>query len=76
MYLCFSIGIICGNIDYFIFNDENFTLSNYITISTSILRMTTLIIAIYPNTKIHKFIYKNSKKAIIFTIVYSIFLGE
>ncbi|WP_242649823.1 sensor histidine kinase [Clostridium perfringens] len=75
MYLCFSIGIICGNIDYFIFNDENFTLSNYITISTSILRMTTLIIAIYPNTKIHKFIYKNSKKAIIFTIVYSIFWG-
>lgn len=75
MYLCFSVGIICGNIDYFIFNNEKFSFSNYITISTSLLRIFLLIIAIYPNTKIHKFIYKNSKKAIIFVISYSLIFG-
>lgn len=75
MYLCFSIGIICGNIDYFIFNNEKFSFSNYITISTSLLRIFLLIIAIFPNNRIHKFIYKNSKKAIIFVITYSLFFG-
>lgn len=75
MYLCFSIGIICGNIDYFIFNNEKFSFSNYITISTSLLRIFLLIIAIFPANKIHKFIYKNSKKSIIFVITYSLFFG-
>lgn len=75
MYLCFSIGIICGNIDYFIFNNEKFSFSNYITISTSLLRIFLLIIAVFPYNKIHKFIYKNSKKAIIFVITYSLFFG-
>ncbi|CAJ1610959.1 histidine kinase dimerization/phospho-acceptor domain-containing protein (plasmid) [Clostridium perfringens] len=75
MYLCFSIGIICGNIDYFIFNNEKFSFSNYITISTSLLRIFLVIISIFPNNKIHKFIYINSKKSIIFVIIYSLFWG-
>lgn len=75
IYLCFSIGIICGDIDYFIFKNENFTFSNYITISTSLLRIFILLIAVFPTNKIHQFIYKNSKKAIIFVINYSLFFG-
>ncbi|XZM35127.1 sensor histidine kinase (plasmid) [Clostridium perfringens] len=75
MYLCFSIGIICGNIDYFIFNNEKFSFSNYITISTSLLRIVLLIISVFPYSKIHKFIYKNSKKSIMFVITYSLIFG-
>lgn len=75
MYLCFSIGIICGNVDYFIFNNEKFSFSNYITISTSLLRIFLLIIAVFPHSKIHKFIYINYKKAIIFVITYSLIFG-
>ena len=75
MCLCFSIGIICGNVDYFIFNNEKFSFSNYITISTSLLRIFLLIIAVFPHSKIHKFIYINYKKAIIFVITYSLIFG-
>lgn len=75
MYLCFSIGIIFKNIDCFIFNNEKFSFSNYITISTSLLRIFLLMIAISPTNKIHKFIYKNSKKAIILVITYSLVCG-
>ncbi|AMN30650.1 sensor histidine kinase (plasmid) [Clostridium perfringens] len=75
MYLCFSIGIICGNIDYFIFNNEKFSFSNYITISTSLLRIFLLIISVFPYSKVHKFIYKSSEKAIVFVITYSLIFG-
>ncbi len=75
MYLCFSIGVIWGNIDYFIFNNEKFLFSNYIIISTSLLRIFLLIVAIFPNNKIHLLIYKKSKKAIIFVVIYSLFFG-
>lgn len=45
MYLCFSIGVIWGNIDYFIFNNEKFLFSNYIIISTSLFLIIIIIIA-------------------------------
>lgn len=75
MYLCFSIGIILGNIDFFIFNNKKFIFSNYITISTSLLRIVMLLIAISPNSKLHTYIYKKKYKSIIFVIIYSVLFG-
>ena len=70
MYLCLSIDIVAGKIDYFIFNNKEFSFSNYINITTSIFRMCILIIATYPNSKIHKFIHNNAKASILFVITY------
>ncbi|CEP46560.1 two-component sensor histidine kinase [[Clostridium] sordellii] len=75
MYLCFSIGMILGNIDYFIFDNSKFMISNYINVPTSILRISILFISILPNSKIHKNIINNRTKSIIFIVLYSLIFG-
>ena len=71
MYLCLSLDIIDGNIDYFIFNNDKFSFSNYINILPSILRMFLLVISLYPDNKIHKFIFRQKTKSVIFVITFS-----
>lgn len=70
IYFSFSLEIILENINYFIFNYENLSFFNYITITTSLLILSLLLVAIFPNSKLHKFICKNFKKAIIFISLY------
>ncbi|WP_158540659.1 sensor histidine kinase [Romboutsia weinsteinii] len=75
MYLSFSIGLILCNIDYFTFIDGQYSTSNYIAISPSILRVLILFITIMPNSKVHKFIYNHKVHSIVFVILYSFIFG-
>lgn len=72
MYLGLSVGIAFGQIDFLSFYYEEYTLFNYITVSTSILRMLLLIIAIIPKSKIKTFIVNNKKISILFVALYTI----
>ena len=72
MYLGLSVGIAFGQIDFLSFYYEEYTLFNYITVSTSILRMSLLVIAIIPKSKIKTFIVNNKKMSILFVALYTI----
>ena len=72
MYLGLSIGIASGQIDFLNFYYEEFTLFNYITVSTSLLRIFLLIIAIAPRNKIKTLIVKNKKGSIISVVAFTI----
>ncbi|MEG0855316.1 MAG: HAMP domain-containing sensor histidine kinase [Terrisporobacter sp.] len=75
MYLGLCTGILFGQLDYLNFYYEKFSLSNYIIVSTSLLRILLLIVAVSPKSKIKKLIIKYKKKAIIFVVIYTIFFG-
>lgn len=72
MYLVLAIGIIFGQIDFFSFFYEEYTLLSYLTVSTSILRIFLLIVAIIPKNKIKTFIVNNKKASILFVIFYTV----
>lgn len=76
MYLGLTTGIVFGQIDFVNFYHEEYTLSNYLTISTSILRIFLLVIAVIPSKKINKFIVDNNKASIVFVILYTIIFHE
>ena len=76
MYLGLAMGILLGQIDYLSFYYVEFTLSNYIIVSTSILRIFILIITIYPNSKIRNLIINNKIASVLFVIAYSILFGS
>lgn len=75
MYLCLAMGIILGQVDYLSFYYVEFTLSNYIIVSTSMLRIFILIIAISSNNKLRNLLTHNKIASILFIIVYSILFG-
>ena len=75
MYLGLAMGILLGQIDYLSFYYVEFTLSNYIVVSTSILRIFILIITISPNHKLRNLITHNKIASILFVITYSILFG-
>ncbi len=75
MYLGLAMGILLGHIDYFSFYYDEFTISNYITVSTSLLRIFILIVAISPKNKLRPLIVKNKEASILFVIIYSIVFG-
>ena len=76
MYLGLAMGIILGQIDYLSFYYVEFTLSNYIIVSTSMLRISILIITILPNNKLRILIIHNKIASILFVVVYSILFGS
>ena len=49
MYLALSIGILLGHIDYLTFYNDKINISNYIVVSTSLLRVMLLVATITPN---------------------------
>ena len=75
MYLALAIGILLGQIDYLTFYYEEIKLSNYIVVSTSLLRMFLLIITISPKSKARSVIVNNKKSSIIFVLLYTLLLG-
>ena len=72
MYLGLSVGILTGQVDFWSFYYDELTLYNYITVSTSLLRVLLIIVAIIPKNKIKTFIMNNKKTSIIFVILYTI----
>lgn len=75
MYLVWVIDILLGHIDYLSFYFREYTLSNYLTISTSLARVFLLMITIMPKSKIRNIILKNKKYSLLFVVVYTIILG-
>lgn len=72
MYLGLFVGIASGQLDFLSFYYKEYTLFSYITVSTSILRMFLLIIAIIPKSKIKTFIADNKKISVLFVVLYTI----
>lgn len=75
MYLALAIGILLGHIDYLTFYYEEIKISNYIVVSTSLLRMLLLIITISPKSKLRALIVNNKKSSIVFVLLYTIVFG-
>lgn len=76
IYLILSIDILMGQLDYISFYYKEFTLSNYITVSTSILRVFLLILAISPKNKLSSLITSNKNKSILLVVLYTIIFGH
>ena len=55
VYIGLAIGIITDQFDYFTFISNEFYISDYIMISTSILRMLILYTILFPKSKLYKF---------------------
>ena len=72
MYLGLSVGIASGQIDFRSFYYDEFTLFSYITVSTSLLRIFLLVIAITPKNKIKTLIINNKRTSILFVALYTI----
>ena len=75
MYLGLAVGIASGQIDFLSFYYDEYTLYSYITVSTSLLRVLLLIIAIMPKSSIKTLILKHKNSSILFVITYTIVFG-
>ncbi|WP_195999868.1 HAMP domain-containing sensor histidine kinase [Clostridium sp. 1001271B_151109_B4] len=74
-YIGLAIGIITDQFDYFTLINDEFYISDYIMISTSMLRMIILYILFFPKSKLYKFINENRAFLVIFLILYSFIVG-
>lgn len=74
-YLILAIDIILGRIDYYNLQRSYFIVSDYINISTSLLRVILLILATHPKNKLTNLIVENEKRTVISVIIYSIVIG-
>lgn len=75
VYIGLAIGIITDQFDYFTFISNEFYISDYIMISTSILRMLILYTILFPKSKLYKFIKENRGFSLIFVVIYSFIVG-
>lgn len=75
VYIGLVIGIITDQFDYFTFISNEFYISDYIMISTSILRMLILYTILFPKSKLYKFIKENRGFSLIFVVIYSFIVG-
>lgn len=72
VYVSLTLTVILGQLDYSTFFNFKFIASNYISMTVSLLRIMILFSAIFPNSKLCKFINKHKKASFIFIVVYSI----
>ena len=72
MYLGLAAGIASGQLDFLSFYYNEYTLFSYITVSTSLLRILLLIIAIMPKSRIKTLILKYKNSSMLFVITYTI----
>lgn len=72
VYVSLTLTVILGQLDYSTFFNFKFIASNYISMTVSLLRIIILFSAIFPNSKLCKFINKHKKASFIFIVVYSI----
>lgn len=76
VYVGLSIASITGQLDYYTFLDNEFRVSNYLSITTSFFRAIILFTAIRPNSKLYKLINRYKVQAFIFVVIYSIISWE
>lgn len=76
VYVGIAIAIITGQIDYLTFYNFNFKFNNYLSVTTSLLRVIILFIAIMPKSKIYNFIIKYKVYSFIFVTVYCVVFWE
>lgn len=72
VYVSLTLTVILGQFDYSTFFNLKFIVSNYISMTVSLLRVVILFSAIFPNSKLCKIINKHKKASFIFIVVYSI----
>ena len=72
MYLGLAVSIASGQLDFLSFYYNEYTLFSYITVSTSLLRILLLIIAIMPKSRIKTLILKYKNSSMLFVITYTI----
>lgn len=75
MFVGLSVGILFGHIDYLPYYYKELGISLYIVISSSLIRVFILILAILPNNKVSKLIINNKIFSIFIVIFLTIFLG-
>lgn len=76
VYVGLSIASITGQLDYYTFLENEFRVSNYISITTSFLRAILLFTAVRPNSKLHKLLNRYKAQSFIFVVIYSIISWE
>lgn len=75
MYLGLCVGITFGHIDYLSFYYKELTISTYIVVSASMLRIFLLLVSVSKNSKLKKAITNNKILSILLVIVFTIILG-
>lgn len=76
VYVGLSIASITGQLDYYTFLENEFRVSNYISITTSFLRAILLFTAVRTNSKLHKLLNRYKVQSFIFVVIYSIISWE
>lgn len=75
MYMVFFIDIFMGNFDSMELSNSVIDINRYITVTTSLIRISILMILFFPFKKIRKIIVNNKLKSSLFIILLSITLG-
>ena len=75
MYMVFSIDIMYGSFDSMVLTNSTINISNYITVSTSLIRISILMILIFPFNKTKKWIINNKIKSVILVLLLPITVG-
>lgn len=75
MYIVFFVDVLLGNVDSLIFDDEIININSYITILTSLIRVSILLISISSFDKMKKLIINNKFKSIALVIILTFILG-
>ncbi len=75
MYLGLSTGILFGQVDYLTFLSNELVITNYITVSASLLRIGILLIVLQKNSKLKQLILSHKKKSILFVILFTMIFG-
>lgn len=75
MYIIFSIDLGLGNADNLNLNTSELSMKGYIAISTSLMRISIIIIATFSFNKIRKFIIENRILSILIVSVFAICFG-
>ena len=75
MYMIFVVDIMFGSFDSMMLTNSSINISNYITVSTSLIRISILMILIFPFNKARKWIVNNKIKSSIFVIIFPIVIG-
>ncbi|WP_195986712.1 HAMP domain-containing sensor histidine kinase [Clostridium sp. D53t1_180928_C8] len=72
VYLGLAIAVLSGQLDYYTFFNYKFNVSNYISMTTSLLRIILLFSAIMPSSRLCKFISKYKVESFVFVAIYSL----
>lgn len=75
MYIIFAIDIILGVFDNLTLKNTIISINGYIAISTSLMRISIILIITFPFKKIRSFIVKNQWYSILFVILSAIICG-